>query len=70
MSEGNAGVEPIVGETLTLSVAVEEVESVVGEESIAVARDVQHSESVSTRVMMESIGVNLIKPKRKVIPFL
>jgi hypothetical protein len=46
MSQGNAGVEPIVGETVTLSVAVEEVESVVGEESIEVARDVQHSESV------------------------
>jgi RNA polymerase sigma-70 factor (ECF subfamily) len=37
-SEGNAGVEAIVGETATLSVAVEEVESVGGEESIEVAR--------------------------------
>ena len=43
--QGNAGVEPIVGETV-LSVAVEEVENVVGEESIEVARAVQHSESV------------------------
>jgi len=46
MSQGNAPVEPIVGETVTLSEAVEEVESVVGEEAIEVARDVQHSESV------------------------
>ena len=46
MSEGNAGVEAIVGETVTLSVAVEEVESVVGEESIEIARSMQHSESV------------------------
>lgn len=44
MSEGNAGVEAIVGETV-LSVAVEEVESVVGEESIEVARSVQPGES-------------------------
>ena len=43
-SKGNAGVEPIVGETV-LSVAVEEVEIVVGEEPIEVARSVQHSES-------------------------
>ncbi|MCC5605385.1 sigma-70 family RNA polymerase sigma factor [Nostoc sp. CHAB 5834] len=45
MSEGKLGVEPIVGETVTLSVAVEEVESVVGEESIEVVPSVQHSES-------------------------
>jgi RNA polymerase sigma-70 factor (ECF subfamily) len=46
MSQENAAVEPIVGETVTLSVAVEEVESVVGSESIEVARAEQHSESV------------------------
>jgi RNA polymerase sigma-70 factor (ECF subfamily) len=46
MSQGNAPVEPIVGETVTLSEAVEEVESVEGEEAIEVVRDVQHSESV------------------------
>jgi len=46
MSEGDGGVEAIAGETVTLSEAVEEVESVVGSESIEVARDVQHSESV------------------------
>ncbi|MFP5273882.1 RNA polymerase sigma factor [Coleofasciculus sp.] len=45
-SEGNAGVEAGAGETATLSVAVEEVESVVGEEAIEVGRDVQHSESM------------------------
>ncbi|HEY9301645.1 MAG TPA: hypothetical protein VIQ31_35840, partial [Phormidium sp.] len=36
----------IVGETVTLSEAVEEVESVGGEEAQEVVRDVQHSESV------------------------
>lgn len=46
MSEGNGGVEAIADETVTLSVAVEEVKNVFGEESIEVARDVQHSESV------------------------
>jgi RNA polymerase sigma-70 factor (ECF subfamily) len=45
MSQGNAGVEPGADETVTLSVAVEEVESVVGSESIEVV-PVQHSESV------------------------
>ncbi|MEH1861776.1 MAG: sigma-70 family RNA polymerase sigma factor [Nostoc sp.] len=45
MFQGNAPVEAIVGETVTLSVAVQEVESVGGEEAIKVARDVQHSES-------------------------
>jgi RNA polymerase sigma-70 factor (ECF subfamily) len=45
-SEGNAPVEADAGETVTLSVAVEEVESVVGEEAIEVGRDVQQSESV------------------------
>ena len=46
MSEGNAEVEAIVGETVTLPEAVEEVESVGGEEAIEEVRDVQHSESV------------------------
>jgi RNA polymerase sigma-70 factor (ECF subfamily) len=56
MSQKNAPVKAIVGETVTLSEAVEEVENVVGEESIEVARSgeacclwqsVQHSESVT-----------------------
>jgi RNA polymerase sigma-70 factor (ECF subfamily) len=46
MSQGNGGVEAGAGETVTLSEAVEEVESVVGEEAQEVVRDVQHSESV------------------------
>jgi RNA polymerase sigma-70 factor (ECF subfamily) len=46
MSQGNAPVEAGAGETVTLPEAVEEVESVVGEEAQEVARDVQHSESV------------------------
>ena len=46
MSQGNGGVEADAGETVTLSVAVEEVESVGGEEAIKELRDVQHSESV------------------------
>jgi RNA polymerase sigma-70 factor (ECF subfamily) len=45
MSEGNGGVEAGAGETV-LSVAVEEVESVGGEEAQEVARDVQQSELV------------------------
>lgn len=45
MSEGNGGVEADSGETV-VSVAVEEVESVGGEEAQEVARDVQHSVSV------------------------
>jgi RNA polymerase sigma-70 factor (ECF subfamily) len=53
MSQGNGGVEAIVGETVTLSVAVEEVESVVGDESIEVERDVQHSESVMVAATSE-----------------
>ncbi len=44
-SKGNAGVEPIVGETVTLSVAVAEVKIVVGESPIEVTLSVQHSES-------------------------
>ncbi|MEG4213018.1 sigma-70 family RNA polymerase sigma factor [Microcoleus sp. S13_B4] len=46
MPQGNVPVEAIVGETVTLSVAVEEVESVGYEESQEVVRDVQHPESV------------------------
>lgn len=46
MSEGNAPVEAGAEETVTLPEAVEEVESVGGEEAIEVGRDVQHSESV------------------------
>lgn len=46
MSEGNAEVEAIVGEPVTLFVAIAEVESIVGEEPPEVVRDVQHSESV------------------------
>lgn len=46
MSQGNVPVEAIVGETVTLSVAVEEVESVEGEDAIEVERDVQQSELV------------------------
>nr|WP_293019002.1 sigma-70 family RNA polymerase sigma factor [Moorena sp. SIO3I8] len=46
MSQLNREVEPIVGETVTSSVAVEEVESVVGEEVQEVVRLVQESESV------------------------
>lgn len=45
MSKGNAGGVPIVGETVTLSVALEEVEIVVGESPQEVALSVQHSES-------------------------
>jgi RNA polymerase sigma factor (sigma-70 family) len=47
MCQGNAGVEPIVGEPVTLSVAIAEVESVGSEESIEVALSQQHSESGS-----------------------
>jgi RNA polymerase sigma-70 factor (ECF subfamily) len=46
LSEGNVRVEAGAAETVTLSVAVEEVESVGDEDAIEVARDVQHSESV------------------------
>ncbi|AOW98604.1 hypothetical protein BJP34_03300 [Moorena producens PAL-8-15-08-1] len=45
-SQGNTEVERIVGETVTSSVAVEEVESVVGEEVQEVALSLQHSESL------------------------
>ena len=53
MSQGNGGVEPIVGEPVTLSVAVAQVESVVGSESIEVARWEQHSESDSVAATSE-----------------
>ncbi|BAZ26198.1 ECF subfamily RNA polymerase sigma-24 factor [Kalymmatonema gypsitolerans NIES-4073] len=53
MSQKNAGVKPIAGETVTLSVAVEEVESVVGSSSIEEVRDVQHSESVAVATTTE-----------------
>ncbi|MBD2016612.1 sigma-70 family RNA polymerase sigma factor [Microcoleus sp. FACHB-53] len=46
ISEGNGGVEADADETVTLSLAVVEVENVVGSEAIKVVRDVQHSESV------------------------
>ncbi len=47
MSEGNAEVEAIAGETVTLSVAIVELEDVGGEELSVVAVSVQHSESDS-----------------------
>ncbi|AOY82773.2 sigma-70 family RNA polymerase sigma factor [Moorena producens JHB] len=61
MSQSNAEVESIVGETVTSSVAVEEVESVVGEEVQEVVRSplarqspsVQHSESVPIAAISE-----------------
>jgi RNA polymerase sigma-70 factor (ECF subfamily) len=53
MSQGNAGVEPIAGETVTLSDPVEEVESVVGEESIEVVRSVQQEESAPVAATSE-----------------
>lgn len=49
----NAEVEPIVVQRVTLSLAVEEVKSVVGEEPIEVARSVQHSESMMVAVINE-----------------
>ena len=54
ISEGNGGVEAGAGKTVTLPEAVEEVESVVGEESIEVVRDVQHSESVMVAATSEA----------------
>ncbi|HAT13025.1 MAG TPA: hypothetical protein DCS91_05095 [Microcoleaceae bacterium UBA11344] len=50
MSEGNGGVEAIVEESVTLSVAIAQVESVVGEELPFVALSKQHSESDSVEV--------------------
>lgn len=52
MSEGNGGVEAIVEESVTLSVAIAEVESVV-EESPFVAVSVEHSESDSVAATSE-----------------
>ncbi len=53
MSEGNGGVEADAGETVTLPEAVEEVESIGGEEAQEVARDVQQSESVMVAATSE-----------------
>jgi RNA polymerase sigma factor (sigma-70 family) len=53
MSERNGGVEPIVGEPVTLSVAIVEVESVMGEELPEVAVSEQHSESDSVAATFE-----------------
>ncbi|NEO42068.1 MAG: sigma-70 family RNA polymerase sigma factor [Moorea sp. SIOASIH] len=52
-SQPHGEVEPIVGETVTSSVAVEEVESVVGEEVQEVVRSLQHSESVPVAATSE-----------------
>lgn len=59
MSQGNAFVEPIVGETV-LSVAVEEVEIVVGEESQEVPLSVQQGEAV----MVASLSDGKLEVKR------
>ena len=53
MPEGNAEVEAIVGESVTLSVAIAEVESVVGEESPEVAVSVGDSDSDSVAATSE-----------------
>jgi RNA polymerase sigma-70 factor (ECF subfamily) len=53
MSEGNAEVEAIAGESVTLSVAIAQVESVGGEESPFVAVSVEHSESDSVAATSE-----------------
>jgi len=53
MSEGNAEVEAIAGESVTLSVAIAEVESVGGEELPFVALSEQHSESDSVAATFE-----------------
>src|ERR687886_677127 len=53
MSEGNAEVEAIVGETVTLSVAIAEVEGVGGEELPEVAVSEQQSESDSVAATAE-----------------
>ena len=52
-SKGNAGVEPNVGETVILSVAVEEVETVVSELPQEVALSVQHSESAPVAALSD-----------------
>ncbi|MCC5603627.1 RNA polymerase sigma factor [Nostoc favosum] len=59
MSQGNAGVEPIVGEMVTLSVAVEEVESVVGEESIEVALSMQLGDSAPVAAPCDIMSVQI-----------
>ena len=53
MPEGNAEVEAIAGESVTLSVAIAEVESVIGEESRFVAVSVGDSESDSVAATSE-----------------
>ncbi|NEO47835.1 MAG: hypothetical protein F6K55_28465 [Moorea sp. SIO4A3] len=53
MSQPHGEVEPIVGETVTSSVAVEELESGVGEEVQEVVRSLQHSESVPVAATSE-----------------
>ncbi|NEO74523.1 MAG: sigma-70 family RNA polymerase sigma factor [Moorea sp. SIO3H5] len=53
MSQPNGEVKPIVGETVTSSVAVEELDSGVGEEVQEVALLVQHSESVPVAATSE-----------------
>ncbi len=53
MPEGNGGVEAIVGESVTLSVAIAQVESVVGEESPFVVVSEQQSESDSVAATSE-----------------
>jgi len=55
MSEGNAEVEAIAGESVTLSVAIAEVESVGGEKSPFVAVSVEHSESDSVAATSEGM---------------
>jgi RNA polymerase sigma factor (sigma-70 family) len=50
VSQGSEGVEARAGETVTLPHVVEEVENVGVSEAIKVARDVQHSESVISKL--------------------
>lgn len=62
MSQGNAGVEAIAGETVTLSVAVEEVESVVGEEpqeaALSITQgDAKRQGSRKRRLIMPAVGI-------------
>jgi RNA polymerase sigma factor (sigma-70 family) len=62
ISQGNTGVELIVGEKVTLSLAVEEVEIVVGEEPQEIVRSVQHSDSES--VIIAAIFNRKLEVKR------
>ncbi|MGB3204639.1 MAG: RNA polymerase sigma factor [Crinalium sp.] len=68
MFQRNAGVEATVGDTVTLSKAVEEVESVGGEEAIKVVRDVQQSDSTMVaatsegRLEVRSDGCRCVEP--------